>query len=79
MGDGSHLLVFSPAACPKCGAATVKQAESLCVPSQDETGEYYCPGSDREDAAGYLLQPTPQSIEAMNAWIDALMKDNPHD
>lgn len=52
-------------ACPKCGARTEKQAETKCRPSQDETGEYSCPGSEATvDAQGWFLGPTKAAEEA---------------
>jgi hypothetical protein len=74
VSDGSHLLVWAPTACPKCGARTVDEAETRCRPTSDETGEYYCPGGDREDEQGRILLPTPESVDAMDAWIAEEMK-----
>jgi len=62
-------LIYAPAPCPRCGAATAALAETLCRPSQDETGEYDCPGGE-PDNQGRLLQPTPESIAALDHWID---------
>jgi hypothetical protein len=61
-------LVFVPTPCPTCGARTEKEAETMCRPSSDETGERYCNGEFNE--AGIAVQPTPESIAAMDAWID---------
>lgn len=68
--SGNHLLVFKRAPCSKCGAKTVTEAEKKCIPVQDQTGEYTCPGID-EDADGYFQSPTTASIKAMDQWIDA--------
>lgn len=56
-------------ACPKCGAKNEKQAETKCRPSQDETGEYSCPGSDgMVDAQGWFLGPTKAAEAASSVY-----------
>lgn len=71
MGEGLFALDWKPALCPQCGARTEDEAETLCLPTSDETGEYSCPGGERSDAQGRLLQPTPESLLAMDRRIDA--------
>lgn len=61
-------LVYVPAPCPQCGALTEEQAGKICQQTSDETGEYYCSGEFKN---GLSVQPTPESIAEMNAWIDA--------
>ena len=37
---------YRPSECPQCGARTVNEAEGLCQPTQDITGEYSCAGDE---------------------------------
>lgn len=67
---GMPPLDWQRAPCPACGATTVKEAETMCKPQRDETGESDCAGSEREDAEGFLLQPTAASIAVIDAWCD---------
>lgn len=62
-------IVYHRAPCPGCGATTLDEAQKLCRPTTDQTGEVSCPGDEADDA-GYILQPTPASLAAMDAWID---------
>ena len=61
-------LGFVPAPCPQCGARNEDEANGLCKQTQDQTGEYNCAGDFNEQ--GISVQPTPESIAAMDAWID---------
>lgn len=61
-------IVFVPKPCPHCGARNEDEANTLCRPSTDQTGERYCAGEF--NAEGVAVQPTPESIAAMDAWID---------
>lgn len=60
-------LKFKPEPCWKCGAVTEKDAETMCKPSTDQTGERYC-GSDFYN--GFAVAPTEESALAMDAWIN---------
>lgn len=60
------LVQYAPAPCPKCGAVREEEAETKCKPQSDETGERYCPGEFDRD--GNSVQPTPESIAAIDAW-----------
>ena len=61
-------LVFVPTPCPRCGARNEKEAETMCRPNTDQAGERSCVGEFNE--AGIAVQPTPESVAAMDAWID---------
>lgn len=61
-------LAFEPAPCPTCGAVDESQAETLCRPSQDQTGEYSCAGEF--DDAGRAVRPTAASLAALDAWYE---------
>ncbi len=37
---------YRASACPRCKATTLDDAETVCQPWQDESGEYSCPGDD---------------------------------
>lgn len=74
--SGAPEIKFAPAPCPTCGARTTDEAGPICRPSSDETGEVFCPG-DRTDAQGRILQPTPESLAALDAWIDAQVEMDP--
>lgn len=60
-------LKYAPVPCPTCGATNETDAETMCRPSTDETGEWFCPGEFRD---GVSVQPTEESIRAIDAWID---------
>lgn len=60
-------LKYHREACWKCGAVTEIDAETMCKPSTDQTGERYC-GSDFHE--GFAVAPTSESVLAMDAWID---------
>ena len=64
---------YAPTPCPRCGAATVAEAAMKCLPSQDHTGEYDCPG-DRADAQGRLLQVSSEAIAREDARFDEWAK-----
>lgn len=56
-------------ACPKCGARTEKQAETMCRPTQDETGDYSCPTDfTATDKQGWFLGPTKAAEAASSAY-----------
>lgn len=63
-------IQYAPAPCPACGAANVREAALRCKIRFDETGEASCPG-DVEDPEGRILQPTRESLQALDRWIDA--------
>ncbi len=68
-------IEFAPAPCPRCGATNEDEAGRLCRPQSDQTGERECPGEF--NGAGISVQATPESIAAMDAWIDQqVAKDN---
>ena len=60
--------VMTPTPCPQCGARNEDEANDKCTQAQDITGEYTCAGEFDED--GVSVQPTPESLAAMDAWID---------
>lgn len=53
-------------ACPRCGAKTEKQAESMCRPQAlADTGDYTCPSDWAQvDAQGWFLGPTKAAEKA---------------
>ena len=53
--------------CERCGARIQAQAEKICQPQRDETGEGTCPADF--DAAGYSIRVTPAYLDALGAWI----------
>lgn len=56
---------WSRSPCPRCGAATVKDASAKCRPVQLPCGEYECPRDD-EDAPthfGFLHDHSPEFEE----------------
>jgi hypothetical protein len=57
------VLVRTP--CPRCGAATEAEAIARCAPLVS------CPASDMTDAEGFIVEATPESMEAALEW-DAL-------
>ncbi|NEV80100.1 hypothetical protein DYI24_23985 [Rhodopseudomonas sp. BR0C11] len=61
-------LVFVPAACPRCGARNTDEADSLCDPQQDSSGEWSCAATFGRD--NQVIAPTAESIAAIDAWID---------
>lgn len=65
------VVRYERAACPGCGATTVDEAERLCRPRTDETGEVSCAGGELNDGDGYLLQPRPDDLKRFDDWIDA--------
>lgn len=70
--DGELMgFVYVPAPCPQCGAATEKEAGKICRQTSDQTGEYWCAG---EFKGGVSVQPTPESVAAANAAIDAMVE-----
>ena len=57
--------------CHRCGAHTLSEAETLCRPTSDQSGEYSCPGSeDDADEEGYLRQPTAAAWDELGRWCD---------
>lgn len=72
--DPPPAEIWAPAPCPRCGARTEREAEAVCKPGFDETGEHVCPGS-QQDAEGRILQPSPEYLAALDAWIER----QPHD
>lgn len=64
------VIEYEPAPCPRCGARTVNEASNRCQPMRDETGEGTCP-AEHEDEAGKLLQPTAESIKALDRWCES--------
>lgn len=60
-------LLFAPAACPRCGARNTDEADSLCEPQQDSSGEWDCPAEF--DNAGNVVAPTAESFAAHDAWF----------
>ena len=61
-------VVLAPALCPQCGAETAKEAEGRCTQTQDMWGEYWCAGEFDDD--GISVQPTAESLIAIDRWID---------
>ena len=73
--EPAPALLFERAPCPKCGATTAQEAETLCKPIRGVDDEWTCPAGEQEDAEGYLLQPTRESIKALDAWCDREIED----
>ncbi|PPQ42151.1 hypothetical protein [Rhodopseudomonas palustris] len=61
-------LVFVPAARPRCGARNTDEADSLCEPQQDSSGEWDCPARFGPD--NQVIAPTAESLAVFDAWID---------
>lgn len=60
-------IEYHPAPCPRCGAATVREAAARCRPLLLEQMDD-CPGA-LENPRGELLQPTPESLAAIDHWL----------
>jgi hypothetical protein len=67
--DPCPAVVLAPAPCPRCGATTDREAETLCKPTLEACDEWTCPG-ESSDEEGRLVQPTPESLAAIDAWVD---------
>lgn len=66
--------------CPRCGAATLKEASKSCRPVQMPCGEYECPRGD-EDAPthfGFLHAPSPEFLEWSGKFWGAIAYDEGH-
>lgn len=63
--------IYQRAPCPQCGATTEDEANSMCKQSQDVTGEWTCAGEF--DRSGHSVVPTPESLAAIDTWIDLQM------
>lgn len=61
-------LKYERAPCPACGALTEADAQMMCKPSTDDTGEVSCVGEF--NAQGFSIQPTAASLAAIDRWID---------
>jgi hypothetical protein len=61
-------LHMKRAPCPQCGARTEKQAETMCKQTLGWDDEYHCAGEF--DAKGWSVQPTPESIKAIDEWCN---------
>lgn len=55
--------------CPQCGARDMDEADRLCRPKSDETGEQYCGGRFNEHGMSEI--PTPESLAAMDQYYAA--------
>lgn len=60
-------LVFSPAPCPCCGAINEDEASRKCKPSQDQSGEYECPGEFNKE--GRSIVASAESLAGMDSEI----------
>jgi hypothetical protein len=60
---------YERAPCEKCGATTERQAETLCRPVQDISGDYECPG--KFNARGQSIRQTADSVKQQSAWFSA--------
>jgi hypothetical protein len=58
-------LVWVREPCICCGAVTAAQAKTMCNP---KTNGGHCPASDGTDDEGYIIAPTPDSLEAHLRW-----------
>lgn len=54
--------------CSGCGARDMDEADGLCRPTSDETGERYCSGRFNEHGMSEI--PTPESLAEIEAWCD---------
>ncbi len=72
MSEPMPKIEYAPAPCPGCGARTFKEAETMCRPTSDETGERSCAGTDCPEPApnDLLMFPTAASLAALDAWCD---------
>lgn len=70
VADPNPGILYAPAPCPTCGARTEAEAETMCRPTQDFGGDWSCAAGDRADAEGRLTQPTKESLDAFDAWLD---------
>ena len=64
--------------CERCGARDLDEADRLCRPESDQTGERYCDGRFNEH--GMSEVPTPESLAELDAWCleQAKLDDAPH-
>ena len=60
-------IELAQAPCPDCGAQTEDEAENICKPKTDETGERYCAGEF--DLYGRSVVPTPESLKKLDSWF----------
>lgn len=63
--------IYQLGPCPQCGATTESEATGMCTQSQDVTGEWTCAGEF--DRHGRSVVPTPESLAAIDKWIDRQM------
>ena len=66
--DPMPPLKYKRRACSQCGAKTQRQAEKVCKQTQGIDGDYHCAGEF--DSTGWSVQPTDDSIKAMDNWCD---------
>lgn len=61
------------APCPRCGARTLRQAETRCRPQRDFTDEYVCPSGDEADVDehGFFRVETDRYLKKMDEWYRA--------
>lgn len=69
MSNPKPALSYQPAPCPRCGARNMEEADQLCRPVEDETGERDC--ATEFNDGGVSVQPTPESLKAFDDWLDA--------
>lgn len=63
--------------CRVCGRWGIDDDTSRCRQTQDQSGEYYCPGDgpvDHDDE-GFFLYHTPEEEVAMEAHWDRVIRD----
>lgn len=59
---------YKASRCPQCKARTHEEAEKLCRPQQDITGEYYCAGDEScLNPFGVYWDKTGQACELVAA------------
>lgn len=66
--DPMPALAYALGPCLKCGARTEVEAETRCLQTQDQTGEWSCPGEF--DEHGDSIVPSAESIKMIDDWCD---------
>lgn len=67
MSDPAPKIEMAPAPCSCCGARDEAEAETMCRPSSDQDGEFFCDGMFE---GGISVRETPESLRALNEWCD---------
>lgn len=70
-GEEQHMssmpeVSYQNGPCPGCGARDMDEADRMCRPQSDQTGERYCSGRFNEHGMSEI--PTPESLKAIDDW-----------